>query len=65
MDYRGGGGGKYVSLCKACSKLRGLLGHAPLGNLDFRPFIRCNLGLFSHKIAIESPQKLSIMIKKQ
>ena len=30
MDYLGG---KYVSVCKACGKLGGVQGHAPLGNL--------------------------------
>ena len=38
MDYWGGG--KYVSMCKACGRVRG---HVPLGNFDFVPFIRRNL----------------------
>ena len=36
---RGRGGQVYVSVCKACGKL----GHAPLGNFDFGPFIRRSL----------------------
>ena len=35
--------GQYISVCKACGKLGGIWGHAPLGNFDFGPFIRCNL----------------------
>ena len=38
-----GGGGKYVSVCKACGKLGGVGGMLPRGNLDFGPFIRRNL----------------------
>ena len=39
MDYWRG---KYISMCKKCSKLGGQ-GHAPLGNFDFGPFTRHNL----------------------
>ena len=46
----GGGGGKYVSVCKACGKLGGC---SPAWEIfDFGPFIRRNLvepGMFSHK----------------
>ena len=56
MDYWGGGGGKYVYMCKACDKL-GDLGACSPGKFDFGPFIRCNLGLFSQIIIIDSPQK--------
>ena len=37
------GGGEYISVCNACGKTRGFWGHAPPGNFDFGPFIRCNL----------------------
>ena len=45
MDYweGGGEGGKYISVCKACGKLGGSGGHAPLGNFDFGLFITHNL----------------------
>ena len=51
----GGGGGGGGASMYPCAKhvANGVWGNAPLGNLDFGPFIRCNLGLFSHKIAIE------------
>ena len=32
-------GGKYIFVCKACW----VWGHAPPGNFDFGPIIRCNL----------------------
>ena len=60
-----------VHICvQSMWKTRGVLGHAPLENFDFGPFIRRNLvesgtvlgeKSFSYlmKIAIESPQKLS------
>ena len=40
--------GKYVAVCKAYGK-QGGLGTCSPGNFDFGPFIRRNLGLFSHK----------------
>ena len=42
MDYWGGGGGKYVSVCKACDKLGGSRACSP-ENFDFGSFIRHNL----------------------
>ena len=36
-------GGKYISVCKACSKLGGSGGMLPRGNFDFGLFIRRNL----------------------
>ena len=33
------GGGKYVFVCKACSKVGGVRGHAAPGNFDVEPFI--------------------------
>ena len=48
----GGGGGKYVSVCKACGKLRGSGGMLPweILILDLLlDVIWWNLGLFSHK----------------
>ena len=48
MDNWGGEGGKYIFVCKVCW----VWGHAPPGNFDFGPIIRCNLvesGMFSDK----------------
>ena len=72
-----GGGGQVHIHVQSMWQTRMSGGHAPLGNFDLGLFIRCNLGLFSHKhnlhllgekslsylmkIAIESLQKL-IMI---
>ena len=49
MDYWGGGGGKYGSMCKACGKLGCMLPWKIL-NLDLLlDAIWWNLGLFLHK----------------
>ena len=49
---KGGGGkmrlhgllGEQVCICvQSMWQTRGVRGHAPLGNFDFGPFIRCNL----------------------
>ena len=47
-----GGGGKYVSMCKACGKLGGVRGCALPGSFDFGLLLDTiwwNLGLFLHK----------------
>ena len=52
MDYWGGGGGKYISMCKACGKLWGSGGllHWEILSLDLLlDAIWWNLELFSHK----------------
>ena len=43
MGEGGGRGGKYVSMCKACSKLGGSGGMLPREHFGFGSFIRCNL----------------------
>ena len=44
----GGGGGKLVSVCKACGKLGGSGGHAPLGNFDLDLLQFGGIWEFSH-----------------
>ena len=43
-----------IFVCKACGILGGSGGMLPWRNFDFGPFIRWNLGLFSHKQFIVS-----------
>ena len=43
-------GGQVCTHVQSMRQTMGICGHAPLGNFDFGPCIRCTLGLFSHKL---------------